>query len=109
MEIGNDGNTQMYFTADNQNALEMLQRDARGLERALQDSGIKADAGSMQFNLRQQQQPGSEQNGQNNSNGTGHNLPLQESHVDATDALNTTLATIEQYNHAVSYGLDVRI
>ncbi len=34
----------------------MLQRDARGLEKALQNAGLKADAGSLQFSLQQDAQ-----------------------------------------------------
>ena len=29
-----------------------MQRDSRGLERALQDAGLKTDSGSLSFNLR---------------------------------------------------------
>ena len=32
--------------------LDLLQRDARSLERALNDAGLKADSGSLEFNLR---------------------------------------------------------
>ena len=57
MEIGNDGRTQLSFLADKPDTLDALARDARSLERALHEAGVKADAGSMQFNLRQQPQP----------------------------------------------------
>lgn len=56
MDIRRDGATQLIIAADRRETLEMLQRDARGLERLLQESGVKADAGSMEFNLRQQPQ-----------------------------------------------------
>ncbi len=55
MDIRRDGTTQLLVTADRRETLDMLQRDARSLERALQEAGVKADAGSMEFNLRQQQ------------------------------------------------------
>ena len=32
--------------------MDLLQRDARDLERALQDAGLRADSGSLSFNLR---------------------------------------------------------
>ncbi len=37
-----------------------MQRDARGLEKALQDAGLKTDSGSLSFNLRGQAQYGSD-------------------------------------------------
>lgn len=56
MEMGLDGRTQLHFTVDKAETMDALARDARSLERSLQEAGIKADAGSMQFNLRQQPQ-----------------------------------------------------
>jgi hypothetical protein len=38
--------------------MELLQRDARDLERALQDAGLRADSGSLSFNLRGQGREG---------------------------------------------------
>jgi flagellar hook-length control protein FliK len=60
MNVSGDGKaTNVVITADNKATLDMLQRDARGLENALADAGIKTDSGSLSFNLRggdQQQQ-----------------------------------------------------
>lgn len=52
-----DGQTQIAFLVDKPETFDSLSRDARALERSLQEAGIKADTGSMQFNLRQQSQP----------------------------------------------------
>jgi hypothetical protein len=56
MHVAQDGSTRIQMIADKASTLDMLSRDAHGLERSLAESGIKADAGSMQFNLRQQPQ-----------------------------------------------------
>lgn len=56
MTRGQDGQTQITFLVDKPDTFDNLSRDARFLERSLQDAGIKADTGSMQFNLRQQPQ-----------------------------------------------------
>lgn len=56
MEVSSEGRMQMNVTADNRDTLAMLQREARALERALQDLGLKADAGSLSFHLRDQNQ-----------------------------------------------------
>ncbi len=60
MHKDTDGQTQISFTVDKADTFDSLSRDARTLERSLQESGIKADTGSMQFNLRQQPQPQAE-------------------------------------------------
>jgi len=39
-------------TADNPSTLNLLLKDVRGLERALQEAGLRADSGSLQFGLR---------------------------------------------------------
>lgn len=56
MDIAPDGKTHLSFVVDKADTLDALSRDARSLERQLQEAGIKADAGTMQFNLRQQPQ-----------------------------------------------------
>lgn len=56
MELSADGRTQVSFLVDKAETLDMLARDARSLERSLQEAGLKTDAGGMEFNLRQQPQ-----------------------------------------------------
>jgi flagellar hook-length control protein FliK len=56
MEIGPDGKFNAVFAADRPQTLELLQRDARELARSLQDAGLRADTGSLSFNLRGQNQ-----------------------------------------------------
>jgi flagellar hook-length control protein FliK len=52
LELAIDGRVQAMISADRPETLDMLQRDARGLERALQDAGLRADSHSLSFNLR---------------------------------------------------------
>ncbi|MGQ0662573.1 MAG: flagellar hook-length control protein FliK [Pseudomonadota bacterium] len=52
IEIGPDGQVQAVFAADRPQTLELLQRDARQLERTLDSAGLRTDAGSLSFNLR---------------------------------------------------------
>jgi flagellar hook-length control protein FliK len=52
LNVDMSGKTVVSITADNKSTLDLLQRDARGLERALADAGLKTDAGSLSFNLR---------------------------------------------------------
>lgn len=53
LEFLNDGNLRAHVSAESRETLDLLSRDSRGLERALQDAGIKTDSGSLQFSLRQ--------------------------------------------------------
>lgn len=63
LHVSAGGKTGVVITADQKNTLELLQKDMRGLEQALADAGLKADSGSLSFNLRGQQQDGREQQG----------------------------------------------
>lgn len=54
LEVGHDGHVQAAVAADRRDTLDLLQRDSRGLERALQNAGLRADAGGLSFNLRDQ-------------------------------------------------------
>ena len=52
VELTKDGRLTAMFVADRPETLDMLQRDARVLERALNDAGLHADAGGLSFNRR---------------------------------------------------------
>lgn len=54
IEVAGDGRPSIHVTADRADTLELLQRDARDLARSLNDAGMRADAGSLQFSLREQ-------------------------------------------------------
>lgn len=52
LELSGDGRVAATVSADRQDTLDLLQRDSRALERALQQAGLKADSDSLNFNLR---------------------------------------------------------
>lgn len=58
LEIGADRQVRAHIAADKSQTLELLQKDARGLERLLQDAGFKTDGDSLSFSLKNQNQPG---------------------------------------------------
>jgi flagellar hook-length control protein FliK len=60
LKVRHDGTIRAIVTTDRPDTFDLLQRDLRGLERALQDAGLKTDSGSLSFNLR-----GGENNGTN--------------------------------------------
>ncbi len=57
LDVGEDGLVSAQVRADRPETLELLQRDARGLERALQDAGLRADPGTLSFGLRGENRP----------------------------------------------------
>lgn len=52
MEVGADGSLKAVVACDKAETFEWLQRDARHLERSLQEAGLKTDAGSLSFQFR---------------------------------------------------------
>ncbi len=53
LEVDRNGNVSTKLTVDRPETLDLMQREARGLERALQQAGLKTDAGGLEFSLRQ--------------------------------------------------------
>ncbi len=58
LKIGADGIVRAMVQVDRPETLDLMQRDVRGLERALQDAGLKTDSGSLNFNLRDRGEDG---------------------------------------------------
>ncbi len=52
LKVSNDGAVRAIVSIERPETFELLQRDARGLEKALQDAGLKTDSGSLSFNLK---------------------------------------------------------
>ncbi len=67
MEISADGSVQANLTVDRADALDLLRADARLLDRALNEAGLKTDSGSLSFNLRQDQGAPGDQRGEGSS------------------------------------------
>jgi flagellar hook-length control protein FliK len=56
MEIGKDGILTASVIAEKPETLELLQRDVRGLEKVLQEGGLKTDSQSFNFSLKEHAQ-----------------------------------------------------
>jgi flagellar hook-length control protein FliK len=54
LDFAHDGRISALFVADSREALDALRADARTLQRALAEAGVKSDAGSLGFSLREQ-------------------------------------------------------
>jgi flagellar hook-length control protein FliK len=59
LDVDKSGAVSTRLTVDRPETLNLLQNDARGLERALQSAGLKTEDGSLQFSLRQHSPDGS--------------------------------------------------
>jgi hypothetical protein len=55
LHVDRDGNVSTRMIAERSDTLDLLKRDAQGLERALQQAGLKTSDNALQFSLRQQQ------------------------------------------------------
>lgn len=72
LDVGTDGKVAATVTADKPETLAMLQKDSRGLEKALEDAGLKPDSSSTSFNLRGgEQQPQQQQQAADSNGGQG--------------------------------------
>lgn len=100
LEVDADGKTGITVTADNKTTLDLLQRDSRGLERALADAGLKADSGSLNFNLRGDGQDRNQEQAQAAQN---YKQPLPPEEPLALDLLNRS------YVVNLAEGLDIKI
>lgn len=81
-----DGAVTGTIIADSQNTLDLLVKDQRTLERALQDSGLRTDNGSLSFQLRDQnQQSGLPQERQTRAGRQDFNFDVTQN-FDSTDS-----------------------
>ncbi len=74
LEVMQDGRVTATVIADKADTLDMLQRDSRALERALQDAGLHTDSESLNFGLRDEQDHGeAEESGEGDQHANGQN------------------------------------
>ena len=106
LEVASDGRVHAVIAADKPETLDLLQRDARSLERALGDAGLRADSGSLSFNLRGQgQQFGNGGNGFANYGGAER---TQNNDI-ALPADNAARLGAYLNSRAAAGGVDIRV
>lgn len=97
LDVDNSGKTSIRIIADKVETLDMLRKDSHSLERALKDTGVKTDAGGMQFSLRENNQQ--QQNFSGFSGGKYKTL--------ATNISNDNISGIsKEYNLSLGLGTD---
>ncbi|MBL8642851.1 MAG: flagellar hook-length control protein FliK, partial [Rhodospirillaceae bacterium] len=94
LEMSAEGKVTANVTADNPATLELLQRESRGLERALQDAGLRADANDLEFNLRSEDQTQeADKNGQQRQNGREQTAAqMSDAEIEADDMYDYAMA-----------------
>ena len=112
MDVADNGKTHLVFTADKASTLDALSRGAHGLERSLADAGIKADAGTMEFNLRQQPQFVNADAGQQHQSRQQQPTPEASAATPKilapeTDDLSALPATTQHLTLKISAGVDI--
>ena len=100
MEVGHDGHVLATIAADRPQTLDMLQRDAAGLQRALQDAGLNTDGQSLSFSLRQD----SGQAGGNAGQSAGGGNQRSSDNTATVPAVASSTV-----NRADDSGLDIRV
>lgn len=106
LDVDAKGKTGVTITADNKQALDLLQRDSSGLQKALNDAGLKTDAGSLSFNLRGGEKEGQGQNGYQASS------QYQKSQPDELPEevnMASLAAVTRSYTVNIPDGLDIKI
>jgi chemotaxis protein MotD len=101
LDVDRDGNVTSRLTVDRPETLDLLRRDAAGLERALQDAGLKTANNGLQFSLRDQ-----------SSNDQQTERPADTALMVATDEVLPSADVIPQrYGRLAgqSGGLDIRV
>ncbi|HEY1475004.1 MAG TPA: flagellar hook-length control protein FliK [Pseudolabrys sp.] len=102
LAVDRDGHVTSRLIADRSDTLDLLRRDASGLERALQDAGLKTADNGLQFSLRDQT-PGRQQN---------DTPPPKIAQIVVQDStLATNDATISNYSRLAGLrgGIDIRV
>ena len=106
MDVTRDGQVTTHLVVERSETLDLLQRDARALERALQNAGLDTSEGGLKFSLKDQGEA-HDMAGDDQADKSG--LP-----GDADDSADEMLDTpIEALAHGRNYvansGLDIRI
>lgn len=99
MEVRKDGQVVAHMTVDRPETLDLLQRDARALQQALNNAGLQADSDSLNFTLRDQNNDG----GRQDFAGSDNHAP--------DDALSEETVPAPAYNINISAngGIDIRV
>jgi flagellar hook-length control protein FliK len=105
LEISEQGEVQAKLVVERVETLQLLQRDARTLERAFDQAGLKTNTDGLQFSLRDPGQQGGQQ-----GRGPGDETRGSARGRDGADTEPDVIPTISAiYRAPAAGGLDIRI
>ncbi len=104
LDVDKTGQVNTHLTVDRPETLDLLRRDSQGLERALQQAGLKTSDGGLEFSLRQQTPDGS-LNDRNQARANPIGTPV------IGDSEQTATIHAEQYQWSARMrgGVDIRV
>jgi flagellar hook-length control protein FliK len=100
MEVRKDGHVVAHLSVERPETLDLLQRDARALQQALNNAGLQADGDSLNFSLKDQSE-GTEERGFADRNGGDSDAP------ETGDE--TPISPVYNINLSANGGIDIRI
>ena len=104
IDIDDSGQVNTHLVVERASTLDQLRRDAPNLERLLNQSGLKADSGSLQFSLQDQNQPYRQQGGD------GRRTRRSILAIDGLSGIAESASTVQAAYAAPSrQGIDVRL
>ncbi len=104
LELSHDGRIAAVVTAEKSETLELLQRDARGLERALQEAGLRTNSDSLNFNLRGEGHDGGQETSDHAAPGDGIQVAIE-----TLDDIHTAQMAGYANARAALGGVDIRV
>jgi flagellar hook-length control protein FliK len=104
-----DGHIAATVLAERKETLDLLQRDARGLERALLDAGLRTDIQSLSFGLRGDGQRHLDANRDRRGSATGRNSDRNDGGIERGDEANIGKANGYGRNLRPTKGVDIRV
>lgn len=107
LDVDSKGKAGISITADNKQTLDLLQRDSQGLQKALSEAGLKADSGSLSFNLRGGEREGQGQNGSQAANSYKKSQPDEL----LPEEMNVASLAVVSRSYVINLpdGLDIKI
>lgn len=107
LDVSKDGKVATHLVVERPETLDLLQRDARSLERALQNAGLDTSDGGLKFSLKdhgdQQAQPGQDDKGRPGMASRGAADDSGPSAAEIDNAIRT------QRRYLATGGIDIRI
>lgn len=107
LEFARDGQMTTRMFVERPETLDMLMRDARGLEKALQANGVKVEDGAVQYQLRDQSAFGRHENAGRREDKQGSDHGSGDSQTD--DHGDTPTPDADPWRRVGAAGLDVRV